>query len=185
MDVHRCKLDQQGLLDKLKTRVVFRGNLYDPKDAQDPWNPHADFLALKIFLADSAHRGTFPRQVDFVLAYLQAKMRERVFVKFLEHWKQFLPEHVHKWIGRPLLLLKALYGCNYSGKFLYQDQAEFLEEEGFTAVMPGHWMKHFPDGTAITFLHYTDDILVDSDNPKELERFLIDLGKRFDIEVRP
>ena len=86
----------------------------------------------------------FQCKVDFLLAYLQAKMHERVFVKFPESWKKCLPEHLHKWIGWPLLLLRALYGYNYSGKFLYQDQADFLQEEGFTQFMPGYWIKHLP-----------------------------------------
>ena len=57
-------------------------------------------------------------QIDFLLAYLQARMRERVFVEFPEAWKAFLPEHLHKFIGRPVRLKRALYGYNYSGRFL-------------------------------------------------------------------
>ena len=185
MDVYRCKLDKDGLLDKLKTRIVFRGDLYNPQDPQDPWNPHASFLSLRVFLADCAARGSFPCQIDLILAYLQAKMKERVFVIFPESWKQFLPEHLHKWIGRPLLLLNALYGYTYSGKFLYQDLAEFLEKQGLKQIMPGYWIKHLENGKVIAFLHYVDDILADSNDPKAFSDFLAQLKERFDVEVRP
>ena len=70
------------------------------------------------------------------------------------------PEHIHKWIGCPLLLLKALYGYNYSGKFLYQDQAKFLIEQGMVQIMPGFWIKHLPNDKIHMFLHYVNDIYI-------------------------
>ena len=186
LECYRCKLDKDGLIDKLKCRIVFRGDLYDPADPQDPWNPHASFLALKVFLAICARYGIFPAQVDFLLAFLQADMRERVFVEFPDAWKNFLPEHLWKWIGRPLKLRKALYGYNYSGKFLYQDQAEFLESEGFLpSGLPGLWYKRYPGDRLIMFLHYVDDILIASNDPQVQAFFIESLKGRFDIEVKP
>ena len=70
MEVHRAKIDKDGLLDKLKCGVVFRGDLCDPADDMDTWNPHASFLALKIFLAFCAKYDIYPRQIDFLLAHL-------------------------------------------------------------------------------------------------------------------
>ena len=186
MEVYRCKLDKDGLVDKLKCRIVFRGDLYDPADPQDPWNPHASFLALKVFLAECARLGIFPHQIDFVLAYLQANMRERVFIIFPEAWKQFLPEHVHKYIGRPVLLLKALYGYNYSGKFLYQDQADFLMSQGLEQTgLPGLWVKFYPDGSKFMFLHYSDDIMCAGTNDKYTQEFMTAIKEKFDVEVKP
>ena len=183
--VFRCKITKDGLIDKLKTRVVFRGDLHNPAEPMDPWNPHASFLTLKIFLANCARRGTYPRQVDFLLAYLQADMRERVFIKFPESWKRYLPEHLHKWMGRAVLLKKALYGYNYSGKFLYQDQSEFLEREGFEEVALGYWIKRLPGDKTIEYLHYVDDILSTSDNEVEHQKFLARLAERFDVDIKP
>ena len=186
MEVYRAKIDKDGLLDKLKCRVVFRGDLCDPADDMDTWNPHASFLALKIFLAFCAKYDIYPRQIDFLLAYLQANMRERVFIRFPEKWKKYLPEHLHKWIGRPVRLLKALYGYNYSGKFLYQDQADFLQAEGFEETgLPGLWVKHLPRGHKMLFLHYVDDILCASTNDVELEKFVNAMKSRFEIEAKP
>ena len=95
MAMFRTKSDKDGSLDKVKTRAAFRGDLCDPKDAQDPWNPSADFNALKMFAAESAWEGTFPRQIDHTLACSQAKMKECIFVVFPDHWKKCLPEHLH------------------------------------------------------------------------------------------
>ena len=186
MTVFKSKLNIDGMIDKLKCRAVFRGDLYDPADPQDPWNPHASFLSLKVFLALCAMHGMKMWQIDFVLAYLQAQMRERVFVKFPESWKPFLPEHIHKFIGRPVLLKKALYGYNYSGKFLYQDQAEFLESQHMQqSGLPGFWFRRDKDGSLLLFLHYSDDILLAGTNDRHVNGFLNKMKDRFDIEVKP
>ena len=185
MDVYRCKYDLHGLLDKLKTRVVFRGDLYDPEEPLDPWNPHASFFALKMFMLNCARLGIFPCQVDYTLAYLQSDMRERVFVQFPNFWKKYLPESLHEWIGRPLLLKKALYGYNYSGKFLYQDQEEFLAHHHFRQLMPGLWLKNLENEKIIMFLHYVDDILIASNDDDALKVFLAHLTTRFEAEAKP
>ena len=186
MSVFKAKLNIDGMIDKLKCSVVFRGDLYDPKDPQDSWNPHTSFLSLKVFIALCTMHKMTPCQINFILAYLQAMMRERVFVKFPEHWKAYLPEHVHKYIGRPLLLKKALYGYNYSGKFLYQDQAEFLEAQGLIqSGLPGLWFRHDEDGSLLLFLHYSDDILLAGTNDQKVNEFINNIKGRFDIEVKP
>ena len=186
MDLHKTKLDKDGLLERIKTRCAFRGDLFSPKAEMDAWNPHASFLALKVLLATCTRLGIFPSQTDFVQAYLQADMRERVFVRFPEAWKYHLPEHLHKWIGRPLRLRKALYGYNYSGKFLYEDQAEFLRGEGMEeSGLPGLWIKHLENGGTLLFLHYVDDILSACTDDRIHREFLAAMGRRFDIETRP
>jgi hypothetical protein len=82
MEIFKCKLDMYGMLDKLKSRIVFRGDLYTPSCDMDSWNPHASWLSLKIFLAMCAYFGIFPSQLDFVMAYIQVAMKERVYIKF-------------------------------------------------------------------------------------------------------
>lgn len=128
-EVYKCKIDQDGNIDKLKARVVFRGDLYAPSHQLDSWNPHADSVALRIFLAICARFGMFPSQSDLVMAYIPVKMRERVFVKFPALWAKVLPERFQPYVNRPLPMLKALYGFNYSGKFLFEEQAEFFDKQ--------------------------------------------------------
>lgn len=90
-------------------------------------------------------------QIDLILAYLQSDMRERVSVKFPESWSEYLPPRLKYWMGKPLLLKKALYGYNFSGKFLYMDIAEFLKKQGLEETsLPGLWVKHL-EGTVLRF----------------------------------
>jgi len=49
--------------------------------------------------------------------------------------------------GVPLLLLKALYGYTFSGKFLYGEQEEFLIDFGMQpSPMPAIWRMSIPGG---------------------------------------
>ena len=130
-EVFKTKLDQDGMIDKLKARICFRGDLYIPMADFDPYSPHADWISTRLFLAFCAYLNIFPSQVDFVvMAYVQATMRERVFAQFPAYWAEFLPDELKPWIGRPLLLLKALYGYTYSGKFLYEAKPTLYAKRG-------------------------------------------------------
>ena len=183
--VAKCKLDKFGLIDKLKLRAVFRGDLYECPADEDPWNPHATWPSLKVFLGTCARQGYFPCQIDFIMAYVQAKMKGRVFVRIPANWKELLPVELHKWCGRPLRLLKALYGYTMSGRLLFEEQAEFMKEFGLqeTSVI-ALWKKDLPDGQFLLVLQYSDDFLA-AGPPEELERFKLAISKRFDVEIKP
>jgi hypothetical protein len=110
MEVFKCKLDKDGLVDKLKARIVFRGDLYHPTTDMDSWNPHASWVALMIYLAICALHGIYPSQLDFVMAYVQVAMKERVLICFPVLWRNYLPTNLHHLVNVPLLLNKVLYG---------------------------------------------------------------------------
>ena len=47
----------------------------------DTWSPTASMRTLKYFLADAAKHKARVHQLDFIGAFFQAKVRNRVFVK--------------------------------------------------------------------------------------------------------
>ena len=185
--VFKAKIGMMGLLDKLKVRAVFRGDLYQDDNDIDPWNPHASWVSLRIFLAMCAMRGFHPCQIDFVMAYVQARMRKRAFVEIPQEWAQALPEDLRVWCGRPLLCLKALYGYTFSGKFLYEDQAEFLRDVvGMRQTsLVGLWVKNLSNGKILLVLQYSDDFLAGSDDDEAMNDFKSKISNRFDVEVKP
>jgi hypothetical protein len=71
MDLNVVKLPSDGTLDKLKNRLVIRGDLQKNIE-DDKWSPTASFRALKLFLAHAARLKVRVRQLDFVGAFLQA-----------------------------------------------------------------------------------------------------------------
>ena len=81
-------------------------------------------------------------------------------------------------------LLKALYGYTYSGRLLYEDQAEFLRSYGLreTEVI-ALWKMEVPGGMLLV-LQYVDDFLA-AGPTSALEAFKVALAKRFDIQSQP
>ena len=74
---------------------------------------------LKYFLADATKYKARAHQLDFIGAFLQAKVKNRVFVKLDSRYADYFPEYA-KYFGRALRLLKSMYGTNNSGK-LFSD----------------------------------------------------------------
>ena len=89
----------------------------------------------------------FPSQADYVMAYLQVNMKERFFVQLPRYWTAHIPDDLKSYCGVPLHLMKALYGYTFSGKFLYEEQEEFLISFGMRLTpMPALWRMHLPGG---------------------------------------
>jgi hypothetical protein len=187
MEIFKCKIDKDGRIDKLKTRLVFRGDLHKPTEDIDSWNPHATWTSLRFFLSMCARYGIFPAQIDFVMAYVQTPMRERVFVRFPPGFAPFVPENIRQYFGPTLLLKKALYGYQHSGKFLWEDQSEFLETQGLTSLtgMPSLWINHLPNQGIHIVLQYSDDFLSACTNEEHHNNFKKTMESRFDIEWQP
>ena len=139
-----------------------------------------------MFLGCCAKCEMYPCQIDFVMACVQTNMKGRAFVTIPEHWKQLLPDELHKWVGRPLLLLKALHGYTFSGKLLYEEQARFLREYGMEPTpIVALWKKQVGPDKILLVLQYSDDFLAASNDPEEREKFKMAIAKRFDVEIKP
>ena len=53
MDVYKAKIQSDGSLDKLKFRIVVRGDLQNKEMDGDTWSLTASMRTLKYFLADA------------------------------------------------------------------------------------------------------------------------------------
>ena len=75
MDVYKAKIQSDGSLDKLKLRILVRGDLQNKELVGDTWSPTASKRNLKYFLADATkHKARF-HQLDFIGEFLQAKLK--------------------------------------------------------------------------------------------------------------
>jgi hypothetical protein len=124
-----------------------------------------------VSVANGFHNGLF------------ASQNERTRICSLpDSWLLYVPDDLQAYCNRPLLLLKALYGYAYSGKFLYEEQAEFFTAFGLRQTMvPALWVKHTQEGILLV-LHYSDDVLA-AGTPKRLhDEFITALRTHFQIE---
>ena len=86
----------------------------------DAWSPTASMENFKCFLADATKHKAIVHQLDFIGAFLQAKLKNRVFVKLDIRYTDYFLECA-KYSGRALRLLKSMYGMTNSGK-LFSDK---------------------------------------------------------------
>ena len=82
--MHEClkgEIQSDGSLDKLKLRIVVRGDLHNEELAGDTWSPIASMGNLIHVFADATKRKTRFHQLDFIGAFLKEKVKNRVFLK--------------------------------------------------------------------------------------------------------
>ena len=77
-------------------------------------------MNLKYFLAGAAKHKARVHQLDFIGAFLKAKVKNRVFVKLDIRYTDFFSEYA-KYFGRALRLLNSMYSMTISGK-LFSDE---------------------------------------------------------------
>ena len=70
MDVYESKIKSDGSLDKIKLRIVVRGDLYNKELVGDTWSPTAYMRTLKYFLADATKHKAIVHQLDFIPLFL-------------------------------------------------------------------------------------------------------------------
>ena len=130
MNVYKAKIKSNGSFDKLKYKIVVRGDLHNKEMIGDNWSPTASMRTLKYFLADSAKHRARVHQLDFIGSFLQAKLKNRVFVKLDMRYAEYFPEYA-QYFGRALILLKSMYGMTNSGKLFADEFTEWLIEARF------------------------------------------------------
>ena len=75
---------------------------------------------LKYFLGDATKQKARVHQLYFIGAFLEAKVKNRVFVKLDSRYTDYFLEYAN-YFGRALILLKSMYGITNSGK-LFDDE---------------------------------------------------------------
>ena len=70
MDVYKAKIQSYGSLDKLKLRIVVRGDFQNKEMVGYTWSPTASMRALKYFPVDAEKHKAIVHQLDFIGAFL-------------------------------------------------------------------------------------------------------------------
>ena len=96
MDVYKANIQYDGSLDKLKLRIVVRGDLQNKEMVGDTWLPTASMRTLKYFLAGAAKHKARVHKLNFIGAFLQVKIKNRFFVKLDIRYTDYFPEYAYK-----------------------------------------------------------------------------------------
>ena len=93
MDFYKEKIQYDGSIDKLKLRIVVRGDLQNKELVGDTWSPTPPMMTLKCLLADATKHYARRYQLDFIGEFLQAKVNNRVFVNLESRYVDYFPEY--------------------------------------------------------------------------------------------
>ena len=96
----RVKLQSNGKVEKLKTRICLRGDKQQELTDWDTWCPIAVFRELRKFLAFNASMKQRIYQLDFIGAFLQSKTQHLTYTILPEEWAELVPEHA-EWFKNP------------------------------------------------------------------------------------
>ena len=114
---------------------------------------------------------------------MQAKLKNRVFVKLDIRYTYYFPEYA-QYFGRSLRLLKSMYVMTNSGKLFAYEFIECLIESGFiqSQYQMSIYYKYAPDRSRIVVLSYVYDCVYWYTN-EDLGKWFVDtLGKRSHVK---
>ena len=182
--VFKVKIKANGSIDKLKARLVCRGDLQKLPPDEDTWSPTASMRLLKFFIGDAARNQRQIKQADFIAAYLQAKVKQRIFVKISVDTGEACPKYANI-TGKPLKLKQGLYGLTTSGKCWADELFNYLLEQGFkqSQVDPCLLIKRQDKHKYLKLINYVDDMLFYGDSDETENEFFKNLKNRFNVNL--
>ncbi|GJV02889.1 retrovirus-related pol polyprotein from transposon TNT 1-94 [Tanacetum coccineum] len=137
--IYKVKTDESGGVLKNKARLVAQGFRQEEGiDFEESFAPVARIEAIRIFVANAAHKNMTIYQMDVKTAFLNGELKEEVYVSQPEGFvDQDNPSHVYK-------LKKALYGLKQAPRAWYDMLSSFLISQQFAkgAVDPTLFTRH-------------------------------------------
>ena len=125
MNFYKSKIQSHGSLDNLKLRIVVKGDMQNKELVVDTWSPTSSMRTLKYFRVDSVKHKARVNQLYFIRAFLQEKLKNRIFVKLDSRYADYFPEYSN-YFGKSMILLNSVYGITISGKLFSDELTEGL-----------------------------------------------------------
>jgi len=171
--------EKDGFVERFKARVVARGfTQQQGVDYEETYASVVRFKALRIILAIVAMWDLELELMDVKTAYLNASLKERVFMRQPEGYER-------GGLGFVCLLRKALYGLKQSGREWWQHLRSFLESIGFSRCVNETcvYVRVSRNGRPIILAVYVDDLTgaFHSADRAEWEEVKAAFARRFSI----
>nr|GEU37031.1 retrovirus-related Pol polyprotein from transposon TNT 1-94 [Tanacetum cinerariifolium] len=173
------KHDEEQTVIRNKSHLVVRGYRQEEGiDFEESFTSIARMEAIRIFLADAAHKSFSVFQMDVKTAFLHGSLKEDVYVCQPEGFVDAdHPSHVYK-------LKKALYGLKQAPKAWYDKLSTFLLHNYFFkgTIDPTLFIRRFQDDILVVQV-YVDDIIFGFTHPRYIQLFSDLMKSRFEMSM--
>ncbi|GJY27152.1 retrovirus-related pol polyprotein from transposon TNT 1-94 [Tanacetum coccineum] len=177
--IYKVKTDEFGGVLKNKARLVAQGFRQEEGiDFEESFAPVARIEAIRIFVANAAHKNMTIYQMDVKTAFLNGELKEEVYVSQPEGFvDQDNPSHVYK-------LKKALYGLKQAPRAWYDMLSSFLISQQFSkgAVDPTLFTRQAGNDLLLVQI-YVDDIIFASTNIAMCNEFANQMTTKFKMSM--
>ena len=158
--VFACK-GENGCLHRFKVRLVARGfSQRYGVDYLETFSPVLKYKALRVVLHLVAAMGLKLEVMDVVTAYLNAELKERVFMLAPPGYEHYTRANNGEWRARVCLLRKAIYGLKQAGREWNAELNSFLLSLGLRRLSsdPCVYVKLSRSRHLLIVSAYVDDI---------------------------
>ena len=140
-----------------------------------------------MFVAEAVKHGKPINQLDFIGAFCQGLVKDRIFLQLPKEYAHLLPQY-KEYFESPQLLVRSIYGLNVAAKVWNQDLTEWLttnkEVQFHQSEVDPSLLVHRNGDEFIYLIIYVDDCLYFGSS-KELEKkFEKEMSERFQLEVQ-
>lgn len=176
--IHTIKYKPDGQIDRLKSRLVARGNTQQYGiDYGETFSPVIKSTTIRLVLDIVVARGWAIKQLDVNNAFLQGELHEEVYMTqppgFIDHDR---PHHVCR-------LKKSIYGLKTAPRAWYMALRQHLLDTGFQNSLSDTSIFTLLSGSQYTYvLVYVDDIIVTGSQPQVIAYVLHSFAQRFSIK---
>lgn len=174
--VLRKKFTSTGDLEKLKARICARGFTQRKGiDYNETTATTARAVHWRILMALAALHGWHIMQIDFIAAYLNGKLKEKLFMKMFPLLKEYFdahPEEKERCKYDPsyiIQLMNPLYGLKQAGATWQARIKAILKQLGFIALVSDDAIYLNPE-TGDIIASYVDDFLLFSADKERLTK---------------
>ncbi|GKC54683.1 retrovirus-related pol polyprotein from transposon TNT 1-94 [Tanacetum coccineum] len=177
--IYKVKTDESGRVRNNKARLVAQGFRQEEGiNFEESFALVARIEAIRIFVANAAHKNMTIYQMDVKMAFLNGELKEEVYVSQPEGFvDQDNPSHVYK-------LKKALYGLKQAPRAWYDMLSSFLISQQFSkgAVDPTLFTRHAGNDLLLVQI-YVDDIIFASTNTAMCNEFANQMTTKFKMSM--
>lgn len=179
--VFKKKMNPDGTINKYRARFVAQGYTQAKGiDFHETFSPVVSATALRAIIAIATHHGWQIRQRDVVLAYLNGKLEEELYMEQPEGFGINADSKVCR-------LLRALYGLKQSGRVwnhrLHEELMRLglqqLASEPCIYVLGGHENEAHLANAKVVVAIYVDDILITGPDAQLVNEFEAALADKF------